>query len=1114
MGKSSGGGGRPAGSTTVIQDIAEPFKGFATRSLQRAEDLQGLPAVPFTGIATAPPSPDELVGAQALRNRFMEHGPLSTEALALQRTAADPITAESIQARQNPFQALLAQEAYRRLDERTQQDLQKQRAQEVGAGGFDRGRGAIQDHLIRQRAADQERQIGLEAGQKSFTDAAQLAQADRRARGDAAVGLMGGLGQRQALGRRDIDDLIKVGAQFREQFVQPELGLERQQFTEFRGPGSVMNPFGFEQFFSGIRSAAPTPGITTTQQFKQTPSGIGQMAPLVGTGLQTANQMGAFKAEGGIVDFHEGGLAAHRGADHSHPENDPAVINMVIAVLQEQGHLPPGDQGRIAFMNKMQGDPNFRPLFDQAMAGVIEGSGYVPPSEYDTEVSEDIVVEDQALEDFVPLGQDRAPVDKNPFMHPGGDNPYRKEPGASVTDKIKAASYQAVIEEVERQDKEKARPKEILKEAEVVPQDSNIDWDRINRIKAGALGGVGDDLYQTYRTDALEGTDMIPRNRAIASKFAGYPLVAVEEDFAASVSPPDMDEGFSVGMAEAKPVPGPNNPTGSDDFDLGFATGMNRIPEMVEGRAPFNELSEMVSGRAVSPEAPEASRQYSNAEITAMLDYSHTGRGSERLPKGLRSLNQDDMRRHLEPMRKQWAEKSKDRREKERRERIANRRNFHRNPSAPRDTGSVDINIDDITEFFSFNDGGLASFKIGGFAEALNPMEHTPDKLVREGDPITGMVLDAFGMEDMKKYGQLAYLMGKEDQGWEKPSQWGAREEDDEDLSMTPNEYTQAYQQAQIQAHESNPGLSMSTGGIANFANGKSVYSDAETTFTGKERESKDLENQQVMKAMIIAAGLNPENVQDVAKYMSEGFGRHALTPGYPGRSEELTKAEIRHKTRRGLKDAQNARGTDDGGGGGTDDVPEPAYTDKLMDMYAAFLDEPRTPGYPDRPPLSESQRKSAVISAIAGALQGIRNDPDTGRPDFSGMGAGGSRALDDYMNELETRRKEEIAAREAKRKAILEGVKTTYEMHQALTGAEKNRADAAVALAQAAHPGLPIYEIIAPPLLKGIAEGTLGVSEFQAAVREAVRTLTGKTGTAPGILSEEMLKSAEVQGS
>ena len=49
MGKSSGGGGGGAtGSQTIIQDIAEPFKGFATRSLQRAEDLQGLPSIPFT----------------------------------------------------------------------------------------------------------------------------------------------------------------------------------------------------------------------------------------------------------------------------------------------------------------------------------------------------------------------------------------------------------------------------------------------------------------------------------------------------------------------------------------------------------------------------------------------------------------------------------------------------------------------------------------------------------------------------------------------------------------------------------------------------------------------------------------------------------------------------------------------------------------------------------------------------------------------------------------------------------------------------------------------------------------------------------------------------------
>ena len=364
MGKSSG-GSSPGGSQTIIQDVAEPFKGFATRSLQRAEDLQGLPSVPFTGVATAPPTPDELVAAQALRNRFMEHDPLSVEALALQRTGADPITAASIQQRQSPFEALLAQESYRRLGERTQLDLQKQRAREVGAGGTDRGRGAIEDHLIRQRAEDQERRIGLEAGQRAFTDASALAQADRTARSEAGQNIMGGLGQRQALGRRDVDDMLKVGAQFREQFIQPELNLERQQFQERRGPASVQNPFGFEQFFSGIRSAAPTPTSQTTQRFAQTPSGLSQIAPIVGAGIQAAPQ---FMAQGGPIAFHKGGMAEHQRVGHTHPELDPAVITQVIRTLQQQGHLSEGPQARIELMNRIQSDPSFKLLFDETVA--------------------------------------------------------------------------------------------------------------------------------------------------------------------------------------------------------------------------------------------------------------------------------------------------------------------------------------------------------------------------------------------------------------------------------------------------------------------------------------------------------------------------------------------------------------------------------------------------------------------------------------------------------------------------------------------------------------------------------------------------------------------------
>ena len=38
--------------------------------------------------------------------------------------------------------------------------------------------------------------------------------------------------------------------------------------------------------------------------------------------------------------------------------------------------------------------------------------------------------------------------------------------------------------------------------------------ERIERIKRGARGGIGDDLYQMFRSNNLTGTDMIPENRA------------------------------------------------------------------------------------------------------------------------------------------------------------------------------------------------------------------------------------------------------------------------------------------------------------------------------------------------------------------------------------------------------------------------------------------------------------------------------------------------------------------------------------------------------------------------------------------------------------------------
>jgi hypothetical protein len=707
MGKSSGGGGGATGSQTIIQDIAEPFKGFAVRSLQRAEDLQGLPSIPFTGIATAPPSPDELVAAQALRNRFMEAQPLTEDAIALQATAADPITAASIQARQNPFEAQIAQEAYRRLDERTQGDLQRQRAREVAAGGTDRGRGAIEDHLIRQAQQDQERQIGLEAGQRAFTDASRLAIADRQARADTAAGINARLAERQSLGRRDIDDLLRVGAQFREKFVQPELNLERQQFGEFRGPASVQNPFGFEQFFSGIQSVAPMPTTTTTRNFAQTPSGLSQAVPVVGGAISAGNQLGFFN-EGGIANFHQGGLAEHQRADHSHPEHDPGVVDQVIRVLQEQGHLVKGPEGRMEFGIRMLNDPSFKPLYERAMAGVVEGSGYLPPM-LDTET----VVEEARVE---PRPQSRetgrsdfdAMVDTHGQLAKGFTDERQRVSG------IEAAALARAEEEMRHRAITPSSPPidNLMQYATGTGSDRTTSaqkgkqWRVPGQTEVAEEAEVEEESYDPvgeregsgfmYRTaDAI---DMVPEDRGDFRERGRSKAAAIDfdegEEFTESTSEPDMDEGSDVGMAPYVEEEAPAEY---------WAESMGGLPD---------RMAEAVEGRAVSPE-----RKYTDSEITAMMEFSMTGRGRERLPKEMFGLDTLEVHDALKPIRERARKASAPRRAQERRDRIANRRGFHnRGGIRDSDTPSYDFTFEDVKEFFNFKDGGLTSLNQGGIA--------------------------------------------------------------------------------------------------------------------------------------------------------------------------------------------------------------------------------------------------------------------------------------------------------------------------------------------------------------------------------------------------------------
>ena len=1156
MGKSSGGGGggSPTGSQTIIQDIAEPFKGFATRSLQRAEDLQGLPSIPFTGIATAPPSPDELVAAQALRNRFLEGQPLTEEALALQSTAADPITAASIQARQNPFEAQIAQEAYRRLDQRAQGQLQSQRAREVQAGGTDRGRGAIEDSLIRQEQQDQERQIGLEAGQRAFTDASRLAIADRQARADTAAGINARLGERQSMGRRDIDDLLRVGAQFREKFVQPELNLERQQFSEHRGPAATQNPFGFEQFFSGIRASAPTPTVATQQNFKQTPSGLSQGINTVGGVISAGDQLGAFEA-GGPITFHEGGVIEHQRAGHAHQEQDPGAIMQVIKILQEQGHLVKGPQGRMEFMIRMQSDPSFKPLFEQAMSGVVENSGWVDPTqESETVVEEateqtprsretgrsefDAMVDThgQLAKGFTDVQQ---PESKSAQEQPrgygllgSGDKPRGMITENRALERLAAQERVSGIEAAAL-----ARAEEEMGNRVVSPQTlkeaGQRRFDEARMDQQDWLGGerertktLSDPQASQWGVEksrpfgyGLQGSGEKPRGtlteEGTRGRAADLERRAAEFEKRQSSPPVQTSEpelGFldSVDMKKQPNSPAPQtSPHFQEAPEEYWAESLEGLPdrmaEMIEGRAPYNELAEMIEGRAVSPE-PE--RKYSDAEITAMMTFSSTGRGREGLPDGLKSLDTFEVHEALKPIRERAAKASKARREKERRDRISNRSGFRNSGNSPE--ASYEFGIQDVKDLFDFKDGGIASYKKGGFADFFDPTQ---------GDPITRMIAPDLHAKLQEFKGPFNQFEPEEE---EKPAHFSIEEWQE----YQRKRHAQQTAELDIENRRANTkfkadsGLSsLNQGGIARFNNGEEVIvsenwrSEPPPTLYGRPREQRDQDNKDATLGMMKTEERDPKNPQEVAEFMRKGFGRWGRAPGYPSRTLGLRQREKYERGQRAVEDlaaSQQVQETQPEGSSDNDSAMG-AQLSNFLKMYEDSLNEKLTKGYSDEIPLSKKQKRKGLIGAIAAAMMAVRSD-ESGGTDFSRAGPAAAAHVANFRGGLEKTKKEEIAARAAHRDALLKGVTTSAEVFKDMSAGEKDRASAALDIIKAKYPDLELYKIVTPELMKAVGSGMMDIEELQGAVEEAVASLRAASGQSSS-RSGSVLENVDIEG-
>ena len=496
-----------------------------------------------------------------------------------------------------------------------------------------------------------------------------------------------------------------------------------------------------------------------------------------------------------------------------------------------------------------------------------------------------------------------------------------------------------------------------------------------------------------YRTaDAI---DMVPEDRGDFRERGRSKAAAIDfdegEEFTESTSEPDMDEGSDVGMAPYVEEEAPAEY---------WAESMGGLPD---------RMAEAVEGRAVSPKAPEPERKYTDSEITAMMEFSMTGRGRERLPKEMFGLDTLEVHDALKPIRERARKASAPRRARERRDRIANRRGFHnRGGIRDSDTPSYDFTFEDVKEFFNFKDGGLTSLNQGGIAKFDN------------------------GSEVIEEFSEVS-------------------------RSVPPS------------------------------------------TLYGREREQRDQENKDAMLGMMETEERDPKNPQEVAEFMREGFGEHASPPGYPSRTLDLRQREKYERGQRAVEDALARQ---------QDQEQEPdaptnkesamgAQISKFLEMYEDTLNQKLTKGYPKRIPLSDEQRKQGMIGAIAAAMMAVKSDK-FGGTDFSGAGPAAAAHVANFRSNLDKRRKEEIAARAAHRKALLEGVTTTAEVFKNMSAGEKDRASAALDIIKAQHPDLELYKIITPELMKAIGDGTMGIEQLQGAVEEAVAALKAASGIKP----------------
>lgn len=287
--------------TTTSQQSTTPTNLAGLQSVfGQVQNAAQTPFTAFTGESVAPVNDQQRAGIAGINASATAAQPYYSKAADLAFTSGAPISPDAIQHYQSPFtQSVIdATKANFAEDNGQAQQALKAKAAMAGALGGS-GQGVAQAELVRQQQLAQAPVIAnLE--QQGYTQALQAAQADRGAAGNAA-GTFSNIGTAaQRAGIEGAGAQISAGT-LEQQTQQQKDAADYRDYLQ-----RLAFPYQNAQFFAqyGLPAAVAQGSSTSGTQTAPGPSLFAQLA---GLGIAGAGVASKFAADGGRIEFADGG---------------------------------------------------------------------------------------------------------------------------------------------------------------------------------------------------------------------------------------------------------------------------------------------------------------------------------------------------------------------------------------------------------------------------------------------------------------------------------------------------------------------------------------------------------------------------------------------------------------------------------------------------------------------------------------------------------------------------------------------------------------------------------------------------------------------------------------